>query len=114
MNSKKQNNKLIQQRLMVVLALLFCFFVSSVEYTGYEESLHSEQQTPADTQDTFLSVAVDAVVPFALEVTQTAFYLIYEIVNFEPRSFAEDLVELFDYNQHVQILFERIISTKGP
>lgn len=99
---------------MVVLALLLCFFVSSVEYTGFEDAVSTEQQNPSDSSETFLSVAVDAVVPFALEVTQTAFYLIYEIVDFEPSSYLAEIVEIFDYNQHVQVLFERIISTKGP
>lgn len=99
---------------MVALALLLCFFVSSVEYTGFEESASTEQQSSSDSSETFISVAVDAVVPFALEVTHTAFYLIYEIINFEPTSFVAEIIEIFDYNQHVQILFERIISTKGP
>ncbi|MFC3416356.1 hypothetical protein [Algoriphagus hitonicola] len=114
MNPKRQHSKLVQQRLMVVLALLLCFFVSSVEYTGFEDAVSTEQQNSPDTAETFLSVAVDAVVPFALEVTHTAFYLIYEIINFEPSSYVADIIEIFDYNQHVQILFERIISTKGP
>jgi len=47
-------------------------------------------------------------------VTHTVFYLIYEIVSFEPRSFVAEAVSIIQPNQLVEILFERIISTKGP
>lgn len=114
MNSRKTNSNLLKQRVTVLLALLLCFFISSVEYTALEESVQTEQHTNSDQEQTFLSVAVDAVVPFAVQVTHTVFYLIYEIVSFEPRSFVAEAVSIIQLNQLVEILFERIISTKGP
>ncbi len=114
MKNRKPNSRLFQQRITVMLALLLCFFISSVEYSSLEESIQVEQQADADSHDTFLNVAVDAVVPFAVQVSQSVFYLIYEIISFEPASFVAETVQIPELNQLGDILFTRIISTKGP
>lgn len=114
MSSKKSNSKLIQQRIAVMLALLLCFFISSVEYSSLEETVQTEQHSDSDQNQTFLNVAVDAVVPFAVHVSHSVFYLIYEIISFEPTSFVADMISIPQPNQLGEILFERIISTKGP
>ncbi|MDF2156278.1 hypothetical protein [Algoriphagus sp. CAU 1675] len=114
MNNKKANSKLIQQRITLMLALLLCFFVSSLEYMPEPESVKVENHANSDSEQTFLNVALDAVVPFALQVSHSVFYLIYEIISFEPKTFVAEVVSVFQPNQLVEILFERIISTKGP
>ncbi|MCS5491137.1 hypothetical protein [Algoriphagus limi] len=115
MKQKSNKNKLWQRRLTLVLAMLLCFFVASVEYVAEQEPVKVENHQNPDSGDfTVLSMAVDAVVPFAVQVTQTALYFIYDIISFEPRTFVVSAVTVPHYNQLVQILFERIISTQGP
>jgi hypothetical protein len=116
MKHSKQNSRLIQQRITVMLAMLFCMFISSVEYIpGNESTVKVEKQESSNSQDqTFLDVAVDAVVPFVVHVSQSTLYLIYEIVQFKGTTFITESTSIFQPNQLVEILFERIISTKGP
>lgn len=118
MKHTKPQNNLIQQRITVLLALLFCMFISSVEYipTGDTISKIENQQQNADSDQgkTFLDVAVDAVVPFAVHVSQSVLYFIYEIVRFKGSILLTESTSIFQPNQLVEILFERIISTKGP
>ncbi len=103
---------------MVMLALLFCLFISSVEYhpeNGNNANVENQEKSNSSEQNqTFLDVAVDAVVPFVVHVSHTVLYLIYEIVRFEGTTFIVDSVSSFQPNQLGEILFERIISTKGP
>ncbi|TFV95548.1 hypothetical protein E4S40_04835 [Algoriphagus kandeliae] len=115
MRQKSNTNKLWQRRLTLVLAMLLCFFVASVEYVAEQEPVKVENHQSSDSGDfTVLSMAVDAVVPFAVQITQTALYFIYDIISFEPRTFVVSTVSVPQDNQLVQILFERIISTQGP
>jgi hypothetical protein len=118
MKQTKPQNNLIQQRITVLLALLFCLFISSVEYVPSGESISKieKQQQNADNNQNqaFLDVAVDAVVPFAVHVSQSVLYFIYEIVRFKGNTFITESTSIFQPNQLVEILFERIISTKGP
>ncbi|NVK48899.1 MAG: hypothetical protein HWE09_03980 [Cyclobacteriaceae bacterium] len=115
MRQKSNINKLWQRRLTLVLAMLLCFFVASVEYVAEQEPVKVESHQNSDSGDfSMLSVAVDAVVPFAVQISQTALYFIYELISFEPHTFVVSTFPVPQENQLVQILFERIISTKGP
>jgi hypothetical protein len=118
MKQTKPQNNLIQQRITVLLALLFCLFISSVEYVPSAAPISKieKQQQKADSNQnqTFLDVAVDAVVPFAVHVSQSVLYFIYEIVRFKGTITLTESTSIFQPNQLVEILFERIISTKGP
>jgi hypothetical protein len=118
MKSTKRNSNLFQQRLTVMLALLLCLFISSVEYLPENtEVVKVEKQDNTSSNDqnqTFFNVAVDAVVPFLVNVSHNTLYLIYELVRFEGATFITESTSVFHPNQLVEILFERIISTKGP
>lgn len=118
MQATKRNSNLFQQRLTVVLALLLCLFISSVEYlpeNGNSTKIEKQEKSSSSDQDqTFLNVAVDAVVPFVVHVSHSILYLIHDVVNFEGSTFLTESTSVFQPNQLTQILFERIISTKGP
>lgn len=118
MKQNKLQSNLIQRRITVLLALLFCLFISSVEYVSSAEPISKieKQQQNADSNQnqTFLDVAVDAVVPFAVHVSQSVLYFIYEIIRFKGSIVLTESTRIFQPNQLVEILFERIISTKGP
>ena len=104
----------MQQRFTLLIALLFCLFVSSVEYLPQEGNI-SKTETAADNPDqTFLNVAVDAVVPFAVHVADTVFYLIHHVFSIEFKFPLHQAVSSFYPTHLVEILFERIISTQGP
>jgi hypothetical protein len=118
MKQNKPQSNLIQQRITVLLALLFCLFISSVEYVPSAapiSKIEKQQQNADSSQNqSFLNVAVDAVVPFAVHVSQSVLYFIYEIVRFKGSIVLTESTSIFQPNQLVEILFERIISTKGP
>ena len=103
-----------KQRLSWALVVLFCLFVSSIEFfPNNPEEVRTEQSAEQPNQS-FLDVAVDAVIPFVLQVTNTVFYLISQIFSIDfslplPKSTAISFV-----NQLTEILFERIISPQGP
>lgn len=108
------HSSLFQQRFTLLMALLFCLFISSVEYVP-QEAISSKTEHSADGQNqTFINVAVDAVVPFVLHVADSVLYLIYQLFSFELKIPSLQAVSVFYPNQLVEILFERIISTKGP
>lgn len=113
MKNRIIHNSLFQQRFTLLMALLFCLFISSVEYVPQDDIAKTEQASENQDQ-TFISVAVDAVVPFVLHVADTVLYLIYQIFSFELKIPSLQAVSAFFPNQLVEILFERIISTKGP
>ena len=96
------------------MALLFCLFISSVEYVPQDGAATKSEQSSENPDQTFISVAVDAVVPFVLHVADTVLYLIYQIFSFELKIPSLQAVSAFIPNQLVEILFTRIISTKGP
>lgn len=118
MKASKPNSKIFHQRITMMLALLLCLFISSVEYIpDTTDTISLEQQDNSSDQDqnqTFLNVAVDAVVPFVVHVSHTVMYLIYKIELEENGSFEVETNTFSHFNQLVEILFERIISTKGP
>ena len=120
MKRSNTNSNLFQQRLTVMLALLLCLFISSIEYvpdstdSGAVKVENQDQNNSSDQDQTFVGVAVDAVVPFVVHVTHNTLYLIYEIVRFEGSTFVTETASVFQPNQLIEILFERIISTKGP
>lgn len=114
MKSRIIHNNLFQQRFTLIMALLFCLFISSVEYVPQDGNSIKTEQSSDNQDQTFLSVAVDAVVPFVLNVANTVFYLIHKIFSFEFKIPSLQAVSAFFSNQLVEILFERIISTKGP
>jgi len=118
MKRNNRDSKLFQQRITMVLALLFCLFISSVEYIPESSSIISQEkqdlQSDQDQNQTFLNVAVDAVVPFVVHVSHTVLYLIYHIKQESNPAFHVETSTFSHPNQLVEILFERIISTKGP
>lgn len=103
-----------RQRFSVLMALLICLFVSSIEYIPQHKEAVKSEQSSENPDQTFLNVAVDAVVPFVLNVADTVLYLIYQIFSFEFKIPTHQAVSAFFPNQLIEILFERIISTKGP
>jgi hypothetical protein len=90
------------------------WFVSSVEYVPQDSEVIKTAQSAENPDQTFISVAVDAVVPFVLHIADTVLYLIYQIFSFELKIPSLQAVSVFYPNQLVDILFTRIISTKGP
>jgi hypothetical protein len=114
MKSKTVYSTPFRQKFSVLLAMLFCLFVSGIEYIpAYQDSVKSEQSAD-NPEQTFLDVAVDAVVPFALYVADTVLYLIYQVFSFEFKIPVQHTISSFYPNPLIQILFERIISTQGP
>lgn len=98
--------------------MLFCLFISSVEYipenahtVSTEKKANSSQH---DQDQTFLNVAVDAVVPFVVHISHSVLHLIYEVVHVEGNSFVSESAISLHPTQFAEVLFERIISTKGP
>ncbi len=118
MKVKTKNSNLLKQRITVLLALLLCMFISSVEYITEETHAypveHHEDADPTDQSQTFLNVAVDAVVPFVVHVSNQVMYLIYEIVPNKGTTYITESISFLQPNQLVEILFEQIISTQGP
>lgn len=119
---KKQNHIAIwKQRATLMLVLFFCMLISGAEYlpqhisdqesTKKETSNNSEQS--AENQ-TFLNVAVDAVVPFVTVVGQQVFHLIYETITFEKPGISGQQVSVALNIPFWEILLERIISTNAP
>lgn len=117
MNTPKQKSSLFQQRITLMLAMLLCLFVSSVEYLpqGISEKFENKEKSNSESQNqTFIDVAVDAVVPFVVSVSQLVLHFVSDLFQFEGFIFAPEIVSFFYSNQLTEILFELIISTKGP
>jgi hypothetical protein len=114
MKNKSHNRTSFKQRFSLMLALLLCLFVSSVAYLPEAKAEVRSEQGAEQPGQHFLDVAVDAVVPFVVQVADTVFYLISFVFRFDvdlplPPSSSASFV-----NALAEILFERIISTKGP
>lgn len=117
MNVQKHTKNLFQQRITLILAMLLCLFVSSVEYRpqGVSGKVENTENSKSQEQgQTFLDMAVAAVVPFVVSVSQLVLLFVADIFQFEGFVFIPDLVSVMFSNQLAEILFELIISTKGP
>lgn len=114
MKNRIIHNSLFQQRFTLLMALLFCLFISSVEYMPQDGEIAKTEHSSENPDQTFFNVAVDAVVPFVLHVADTVFYLIYQVFSFEFNLPIHQAVSAFYPNHLIEILFERIISTQGP
>jgi len=117
MKQKNRNSDLFRKRLAVGFALLFCLFFSSLEYLNesiQDSAIEMQEQGTENENQTFVSVAVDAVVPFALHITQTAFRLIYELVESENQ-LIETIIQPVGFTSSLgELFFERVISPQGP
>lgn len=114
MKNKSHTRTSFQQRFSLLMALLLCLFISSVEYLPQGQAQEHTEQGAEQPGQHFLDVAVDAVVPFVVQVADTVFYLISFVFRFDvdlpfPQSSSASYI-----NALAEILFERIISTKGP
>ena len=104
-----------------MLTMMFCMLVAGTEYLPQQAKEYSpdkkEQSNKADQSSdnqTFLNIAIDAVVPFVTVLSQQVFYLIYENIVFEKPS-VSDLGVAFPVNlPYWEILLERIISPNAP
>ncbi|MCF1749775.1 hypothetical protein [Mariniradius sediminis] len=121
MTKTRNHTALWKQRLSLMLVFVFCLLVSASEYFPHEtkQSNGTEQQdgdaqdAPSD-HDTYLNVAVDAVVPFAVGVASQVFHLIYEHITFEPPILSGHSVSVPLNFPFWEILLERIISPNAP
>ncbi len=116
----EKNKALWKQRITLFLVLIFCGLISGLEYfpeddsgTLSEKEIASEKDQSSENE-TFLGVAVDAVVPFVTTLSQQIFYLIYETVNLEEESTFQVPTSIALISQYREILFERIISPNAP
>jgi flagellar biosynthesis protein FlhB len=118
---QSRNIALLRQKATIVLVLFFCFLVSGAEYfpNNTELSKESTQEQSAESDSssenqTFLNVAVDAVVPFVTVLSQQVLYLIYENFTFE-KPVANGISITLPLNfPYWEILLERIISPNAP
>lgn len=104
-----------------MLVFVFCLLVSASEYFPLEnkQSEGTEQsdkstQDPSSGDETYLNVAVDAVVPFAAGLASQVFHLIYEHISFEPPVLSGHSVSVPLNFPFWEILLERIISPNAP
>ena len=118
---QSRNIALLRQRATILLVLFFCMLVSSVEYfpKGEQQTkeITKEQSQESDSSSdnqTFLNIAVDAVVPFVTVVSQQVFYLIYETFTIEKPIVNGVSVTLPLNFPFWEILLERIISPNAP
>jgi hypothetical protein len=121
MTKTRKHTDLWKQRMSLLLVLVFCLLVSASEYfpldgkqsNNTEQKDKSSQDAPSEN-DTYLNVAVDAVVPFAVGVASQVFYLIYENISFEPPVLSGHSVSVPLNFPFWEILLERIISPNAP
>ena len=114
MKNKAHNRSPFQQRFSLMLSLLLCLFVSSVEYLPEGKAQAPSEQSAEQPGQHFLDVAVDAVVPFVVQVADTVFYLIPLVFRFDIALPLPGPSSASYVNSLAEILFEPIISTKGP
>lgn len=110
----------LKQRISFLLVLLFCMLTSGVEYlpqlqqSSTTSTELSQNDSDKDGEQTFLSVSVNAVVPFAVAISQHVLHVIFEFV-FTEKSKVSTVVSTIAQNFHFrEILLERIISTNAP
>jgi len=103
-----------------MLVVFFCMLISGSErfisFSATDSPAKMEQKAGDHSSDeqTFVSVAVDAVVPFATTIAQNAFYLIYEILGFETEKFTYEETTSQYTGHFLEILLTRIISPNAP
>lgn len=119
---KKGNHiEIWKQRASLMLVLFLCMLISGVEYLPQQEMDSSRSkmelgQDPSEQteQQTFLNIAVDAVVPFITVVGQQVFHLIFENIIFDNQNeLGKDISLLFNL-VYWEILLEQIISINAP
>ena len=121
MKVQKENMTLFKQRITLVMVMFFCMLVSGMEYfpnlsqdDNTEKRETSSEKEGKSRNQTFLDVAVDAVVPFVTTLASQVYYIIYEIINFEAPAASLALSQAIIDLEFREILFERIISTNAP
>ncbi|MCH7411525.1 hypothetical protein MM239_19210 [Belliella sp. DSM 111904] len=120
MKQVNQKSSLIRQRITLVMVMFFCMLVSGMEYLpSDDQGDQTKSESSADAKETnpnqtFLDVAVDAVVPFVTTIAQSTFYIIYEILDFERISTFISNLSIVSNLTFREVLFERIISTNAP
>ncbi|WP_245889613.1 hypothetical protein [Cecembia rubra] len=119
MSKKRRHSAIWRQRATLLLVMFFCMLVSVLEYLPQSDAHHlsSQQEQEQESQDenqTFLNIAVDAVVPFVTVIGQQVLYLIYEIISFEKPVTSNLSFSLPTNIPYWEILLERIISTNAP
>jgi len=120
MNKSQKNKNLLKERLTIILVVLFCVLISGSERFVFTDSTDSSYKTEQNSTESnsdnqsYVSVAVNAVVPFATTVAQNTFYLIYEILGFETAKISpEETISEYTSN-FLEILLTRIISPNAP
>ncbi|MBS9524362.1 hypothetical protein KI659_10075 [Litoribacter alkaliphilus] len=120
MNRNRKNRSLLKERVTILMVVFFCILISGSERFIMFDSAKSKMEQAAgsdkdtDENETFIDVAVDAVVPFATTIAQTALYFIYEIIGFEKETFTVK-EQISRYPSHfLEILLTRIISPNAP
>lgn len=121
MNKSQQHINMWKQRVSLILVLAFCMLVTGAEFVqktdheaNPETKEHSQNQEDNAESQTFLKVAVDAVVPFVTVVAQQIFYLIYENLKIEKINITGTALSLPVHLPYWEILLERIISPNAP
>ena len=95
--------------------------ISGFEYLPQQvlDSRNSQKELNKDAADqtenqTYLNIAVDAVVPFVTVIGQQVFYLIFESINFEKPNITGPDISLPLNLPFREILLEQIISRNAP
>lgn len=115
----------MRERLTLLIVMLFCVFVSSSEIVvsldSQDKSLEvkldlssTNDESPAEDNQTFIHSNIDAVVPFVLYAFDFIYHFIYEIIVAALPQTNFLLGTDLEYNQLFKILFEQIISVNAP
>lgn len=118
MKKSQGHRNLFRERITVMMVLFFCFLISSSEYIIQDDpaTVKQEQQSQDEQPvegETYISAAVDAVVPFVFAAVGQVFDLIYEIEEFRPIT-SPGMVTVKFTSDFLEILLEKIISTNAP
>jgi uncharacterized membrane protein len=120
MKQRRKNIHLIQQRISFLLVFVFCLLTSGLEYLPLEEKVGKSTAEIATAEkdttsnETYLSVSVDAVVPFALALSQHVYHVIYELLFPEKSIFSTIVVSVAKNLHFREILLEHFISKNAP
>lgn len=114
MKNKASNPSILKQLTSLATVLMFCVFVSGVEYLSHASAETPTEKSGENPEQSILKVAVDAVVPFAVQVVDTVFYLISFVFSADFDLPLQQVEAIFYSNSFAEILFEQIISPQGP